>query len=205
MDLPHYLDWHGVCQLAEELENGRIDDMSGHSKWSTIKHKKAANDKVKGSVFTKMAKAITVAVKKGGGIGDPNMNFTLRLAIEKARNVNMPRENIERAIEKGTGKAEGSELAEVIIEGFAPGGVAVIIEAVTDNSNRTIAELRNLMEKHGGRMGEPGSVMYMFERTSGEYKPKYPASGDGQEEKLGEFMEVIGEHDDVQEIYANLA
>ena len=123
--------------------------MSGHSKWSTIKHKKAANDKVKGSVFTKMAKAITVAVKKGGGVGDPNMNFTLRLAIEKARSVNMPRENIERAIEKGTGKAEGSELVEVIIEGFAPGGVAVIIEAVTDNSNRTIAELRNLMENRG--------------------------------------------------------
>lgn len=138
--------------------------MSGHSKWSNIKNKKAANDAVKGSVFTKMAKAITVAVKKGGGIGDPDMNFSLRLAVDKARAVSMPKENIDRAIEKGLGNGAGEELAELTIEGFTPHGVAVILDVVTDSRNRTVSELRTLMEKHGGRMGEPGSVMYMFER-----------------------------------------
>ena len=138
--------------------------MSGHSKWSNIKNKKAANDAVKGSVFTKMAKAITVAVKKGGGIGDPDMNFSLRLAVDKARAVSMPKENIDRAIEKGMGTGAGEELAELVIEGFAPQGIALILEVVTDSRNRTVSELRTLMEKHGGRMGEPGSVMYLFDR-----------------------------------------
>ncbi len=139
--------------------------MSGHSKWSTIKHKKAANDKVKGSVFTKMAKAITIAVKKGGGIGDPNMNFALRLAVDKARSVNMPKENIDRAIAKGTGKNDGEELAELTIEAFGPDGVVAMIEVVTDSRNRVVAEMRNLIEKHGGRMGEPGSVGYLFDQS----------------------------------------
>ena len=137
--------------------------MSGHSKWSTIKHKKAANDAVKGSVFTKMAKGITIAVKKGGGIGDPDKNFSLRLAVDKARSVNMPKENIDRAIDKGMGKS-GSELAELTIEAFAPSGILVILELVTDSRNRAVAEIRNLIEKHGGRMGEPGSVMHAFEK-----------------------------------------
>jgi YebC/PmpR family DNA-binding regulatory protein len=137
--------------------------MSGHSKWSTIKHKKAANDKVKGAVFTKMAKGITIAVKKGGGIGDPEMNFSLRLAVDKARSVNMPKENIDRAIEKGMGQG-GDGLTELTLEGFAPQGVAMMIEAVTDNSNRTVSEMRLLIEKQGGTMGVPGSVSHMFER-----------------------------------------
>lgn len=137
--------------------------MSGHSKWSTIKHKKAANDAVKGSVFTKMAKAITIAVKKGGGVGDPDMNFSLRLAVDKARSVNMPKENIDRAIDKGLGKG-GAELAELTIEAFAPEGVYVILEVVSDSRNRVVAELRTLIEKHGGRMGEPGSVAHAFEK-----------------------------------------
>ena len=137
--------------------------MSGHSKWSTIKHKKAANDAVKGSVFTKMAKGITIAVKKGGGVGDPDMNFSLRLAIDKARAVNMPKENIDRAIDKGLGKG-GVELAELVIEAFAPHGVSVILEVVSDSRNRVVAEIRTLIEKHGGRMGEPGSVMYLFDK-----------------------------------------
>lgn len=137
--------------------------MSGHSKWSTIKHKKAANDKVKGSVFTKMAKGITIAVKKGGGVGDPEMNFSLRLAVDKARSVNMPKENIDRAIDKGMGKG-GVELAELQIEAFAPDGISVILEVVSDSRNRTVAEIRTLIEKHGGRMGEPGSVTYLFDK-----------------------------------------
>lgn len=139
--------------------------MSGHSKWSNIHRKKEANDKVRSGIFTKMAAAISVAVKKGGGITDPNMNFALRLAVDRARSVSMPKENIDRAIAKGSGKGGGAELAELTIEGFAPGGIAFIAEVVTDNRNRSIAELRTLIEKHGGRMGEPGSVGYLFERV----------------------------------------
>ncbi len=137
--------------------------MSGHSKWSTIKHKKAVNDAVRSGVFTKMANAIAIAVKKGGGVGDPDMNFSLRLAVDKARAVSMPKENIQRAIERGMDKGAGAELAELVIEGFAPGGVSVVATIVTDSRNRSVSELRNLFEKHGGRMGEPGSVMYQFE------------------------------------------
>lgn len=233
--------------------------MSGHSKWSTIKHKKAANDKVKGSVFTKMAKAITIAVKKGGGVGDPDMNFSLRLAVDKARSVNMPKENIDRAIDKGMGKG-GIELAELVIEAFAPDGVSIIIELVTDSRNRSVAEIRTLIEKHGGRMGEPGSVMYLFDKcgivhtehqisddleleiidlgvsdivmddggstiyttietmhsvikylhekgfTAGGmigYRPKTTIAVDDSS-KVENFLEMIEEYDDVQEIYANL-
>lgn len=139
--------------------------MSGHSKWSTIKHKKAANDAVKSGVFTKIAGAITVAAKKGGS-GDPDKNFSLRLAMDKARAVNMPKEKIEKAIEKGVGAGEGDELVELVIEGYGPEGVAIIITALTDSRNRTVAEVKNLLEKHGGRMGEPGSVMYQFDRVA---------------------------------------
>ena len=176
--------------------------MSGHSKWSTIKHKKAANDAVKGSVFTKMAKAITIAVKKGGGVGDPEINFSLRLAVDKASSVNMPKENIDRAIAKGLGKG-GDELVELIIEGFGPEGVAVIIIAISDNRNRTVAEIRTLMEKYGGRMGEMGCVGYMFEIKGGQYIPKYSVSVND----LGcveNFLRAMREYEDVQEIYANL-
>ena len=138
--------------------------MSGHSKWSNIKNKKAANDAAKGSVFTKMAKGITIAVKKGGGIGDPDMNFSLRLAIDKARSVNMPKENIDRAIDKGLGKG-GVELVELTIEAFAPDGIMVILELVTDSRNRAVAEIRTRIEKYGGRMGEQGSVTYLFDHA----------------------------------------
>ncbi len=139
--------------------------MSGHSKWSTIKHKKAVNDAVKGSVFTKMAKAITIAVKLGGGVGSPETNFSLRLAMDRARSVNMPKEKIDRAIERGMHKGEGEELAELLIEAFGPDQVLVLIEAVSDNRNRTVAELRVLIEKNGGVMGSQGSVAHMFERV----------------------------------------
>jgi len=177
--------------------------MSGHSKWANIHRKKEANDKVKGSVFTKMAKGITIAVKKGGGIGDPEMNFALRLAVDKAKSVNMPKDNIDRAIAKGMGKGDGNELVELTIEGFGPQGIVFIIEAVTDNRNRTVAELRTLMEKNGGRMGEMGTVSYLFEKKGQEYVPLYPITL-SDTEKASEFLNVISEHDDVQEVYANL-
>jgi transcriptional/translational regulatory protein YebC/TACO1 len=170
--------------------------MSGHSKWSTIKHKKAANDSARGSVFTKMAKGITIAVEKGGGIGDPDKNFSLRLAVDKARSVNMPKENIDRAIDKGMGKS-GNELVELKIEGFGPEGVGVIIEAITDSRNRTVAEIRTLMERHGGRMGEMGCVEYMFDKHEGHYTPKYCVE---TSKAVAEFVKVLCEHDDVQEV-----
>jgi YebC/PmpR family DNA-binding regulatory protein len=113
-----------------------------------------------------MANAIAVAVKKGGSVGDPDMNFALRLAVDKARGVNMPMENIKRAIERGMGKGESKELVEVTIEGFGPSGEAIIIEAVTDNNNRTIAAVRTVAEKNGGSLGVPGSVMYQFEHLA---------------------------------------
>lgn len=167
--------------------------MSGHSKWSNIKNKKAVNDAARGSVFTKLAKALTVAARTGHGMS---------LAIEKAKSASMPKENIDRAIDKGMGKG-GVELAELVIEGFAPGGVGIIIEAVTDSRNRTMVEIRLLMEKYGGRIGEMGSVMYMFEKTEGKYVAKYTVTAD-ESEKVRELLDVLSEHDDVQEVYANL-
>lgn len=135
--------------------------MSGHSKWSQIKRQKAKTDIKKGLTFTKLANAIVIAVKQGGGITDPSQNFRLRLAVDSARSLNMPKENIERAIQKAIGKEAGS-MEEVIYEGFAPGGAAVIVEAVTDNAQRTTSEIKNLFNKSGGSFGQPGSVSYQF-------------------------------------------
>lgn len=137
--------------------------MSGHSKWSTIKRQKGAADAKRGQAFTKLSNAITLAVRQGGGVDSPESNFKLRLAIDRARAMNMPKDNIERAIERA--KASNKEsFDEVVYEGFAPGGVAIIIEAATDNKNRTTSEVKNLIEKNGGTMGNPGSVSYLFAR-----------------------------------------
>lgn len=137
--------------------------MSGHSKWATIKRQKGANDAKRGQLFTKLSNAITLSVREGGGVSDPNSNFKLRLAIEAARNANMPKENIERAIERASGKQAG-EMAEVLYEGFGPGGFSVIVEAITDNKQRTTPEIKNIFDKSGGSMGVPGSVSYQFEQ-----------------------------------------
>ena len=137
--------------------------MSGHSKWATIKRAKGAADLKRGLTFTKISNAITVAVKTGGGIADPNSNFKLRLAVDAARNANMPKENVERAIQKAIGK-EAGEMEEVIYEGFAPEGISIIIEAATDNSMRTTSEIKSLFNKEGGSFGQPGSVAYQFEQ-----------------------------------------
>lgn len=135
--------------------------MSGHSKWATIKRQKGKNDAKRGVVFTKLSKAVTIAVQQGGGVGDPNQNFRLRLAVDAARAANMPKENIERAIERAAGK-QGQALEEVVYEGFAPGGVTIIVEAATDNKNRTTGEVQNVFNKNGGNMGQPGSVSYQY-------------------------------------------
>ena len=136
--------------------------MSGHSKWATIKRKKAATDSARGKIFTKIIKEITIASRDGGG--DPDANPRLRLAIQTAKGNNMPQDNITRAIKKGTGELEGVRYEEITYEAYAPGGIAVIIESVTDNKNRTVAELRHLISKKNGNLAESGSVSWMFER-----------------------------------------
>jgi YebC/PmpR family DNA-binding regulatory protein len=137
--------------------------MSGHSKWASIKHKKAVTDARRGQLFTKLARAITVAAREGGG--DPAANFTLAAAIDKARSYSMPKENIQRAIDRGTGAGGADDAIErVVYEGYGPGGVAIMVEALTDNRNRTGADVRHLFDKHGGSLGEPGSVAWTFER-----------------------------------------
>jgi YebC/PmpR family DNA-binding regulatory protein len=137
--------------------------MSGHSKWHSIKHKKAIVDARRGQHFTKLARAITVAAREGGG--DPDGNPSLGLAIQKARDASMPKDNIERAIAKGTGEGvDADQFETVLYEGYGPGGVALLIEALTDNRNRTGADVRHMLSKHGGNLGEPGSVSYLFDK-----------------------------------------
>jgi YebC/PmpR family DNA-binding regulatory protein len=137
--------------------------MSGHSKWHSIKHKKAVVDARRGQHFTKLARAISVAAREGGG--DPEGNSGLALAIQRARDASMPKDNIERAIAKGSGEgADMDQIETVLYEGYGPGGVALLIEALTDNRNRTGAEVRHLLGKHGGNLGEPGSVSYLFDK-----------------------------------------
>jgi YebC/PmpR family DNA-binding regulatory protein len=137
--------------------------MSGHSKWHSIKHKKAVVDARRGQQFTKLARAITVAAREGGG--DPDGNPTLALAIQKARDASMPKDNIERAVAKGTGEGVDTDQIETVVyEGYGPGGVALLIEALTDNRNRTGADVRHILSKHGGNLGEPGSVSYLFDK-----------------------------------------
>jgi YebC/PmpR family DNA-binding regulatory protein len=136
--------------------------MSGHSKWSSIKHKKAATDAKRGKIFTKLIKEITVAARMGGG--DIDANPRLRTAIQAAKSENMPKDNIERAIKKGTGELEGVSYEESIYEGYGPGGAAVMIESLTDNKNRTVADIRHIFSKAGGNMGESGCVAWMFDK-----------------------------------------
>jgi YebC/PmpR family DNA-binding regulatory protein len=137
--------------------------MSGHSKWSSIKHRKAAADAKRGQLFTKLARAITVAAREGGG--DPEANPALAAAAQKARDNSMPKDNIQRAIDRGTGAgADAAAIERVVFEGYGPGGAAILVEALTDNRNRTSAEVRHAFTKHGGSLGEPGSVAWVFEK-----------------------------------------
>jgi YebC/PmpR family DNA-binding regulatory protein len=136
--------------------------MSGHSKWSTIKHKKAATDAKRGKMFTRIAKEITIAARAGGG--DPESNNALRLIVAKAKAANMPKDNIEKAIKRGTGELEGGELVEALYEVYAPNGIALLVEVVTDNRNRAIADLRHNVSKYGGTMADAGSVAWQFTR-----------------------------------------
>jgi len=136
--------------------------MAGHSKWAQIKRKKAHVDAKRGKVFSKIVKEIAVAARLGGG--DPDGNPRLRTVIDKAKEVNMPQDNIKKAIQKGTGELPGAQYEEIIYEGYGPGGVALLVEVMTDNKNRTVSEIRHLMSKHGGNMGEAGCVSWIFEK-----------------------------------------
>jgi YebC/PmpR family DNA-binding regulatory protein len=136
--------------------------MSGHSKWKTIQHKKAATDAKRGKMFTRLAREIVIAAREGGG--DPDANFNLRLAVDKAKAANMPKDNIERAIKRGTGELKGEELSEVVYEGYAPNGVALLVQVLTDNRNRAVADVRRVLTRQGGTMADAGAVAWQFER-----------------------------------------
>jgi YebC/PmpR family DNA-binding regulatory protein len=156
--------------------------MSGHSKWSTIKRKKGAADAKRGKLFTKAIKEITIAAREGGG--DPSANPRLRLAVDNAKAINMPADNIERAIKKATGELEGVTYHELTYEGYATGGIALLVEVATDNKNRTVAEVRHLFSKYNGSMGESGSVAWMFEKKGVISLPKQGKSED-------EVLEIV--------------
>jgi YebC/PmpR family DNA-binding regulatory protein len=163
--------------------------MSGHSKWHSIRHKKAAVDAKRGRMFTRLIKEISVSARLGGG--DLDANPRLRTAVQTAKDANMPQENIRRAILKGTGELPGQSYEESVYEGYGPGGVAVLIEVLTDNKNRTVAEIRHLFSKHGGNLGEAGSVQWMFEKKGYLAIPKESVS----EERLLEIVLEAGAED----------
>jgi len=175
--------------------------MSGHSKWSNIKRKKAANDLVQGKIFAKLAKQITLAVVESGGIGDPNYNVKLRLAISRAKEENLPKENIVRAIKKGEGLKKGS-LEEIVYEGFAPGGVALLIVTMTDNRNRTLPEIKHVLEERGGKLAEKGSVDYLFKK-SGRLSFSRAETSEDEVLKLAEQFSAfdIGKNEDHYYLY----
>ncbi len=176
--------------------------MSGHSKWSSIKHKKAATDAKRGKIFTKIIKEITVAARTGGG--DLDGNARLRTAIDAAKAANMPKNNIENAIKKGTGELPGVIYEEITYEGYGPGGIAIMIEALTDNKRRTVAEIRHVLDKHGGNLGETGCVGWMFDRRGSIIVSK---EGVGEDEIFDKALESgaedVQDGDDSWEIYTS--
>jgi len=168
--------------------------MSGHSKWSTIKHKKAQTDARRGAIYTKLAREIQIASREGGG--DPDVNFGLRLAIDRAKDANMPSSNIDRALKRGTGEdKDAASMEKIHYEGYAPHGVAVIMNCITDNRNRTVADIRHLLAKHGGTMGQEGSVSWQFTRKSHFNIP----CGDHTFDELFEIAIETGADDVIEE------
>lgn len=178
--------------------------MSGHSKWSKVKHQKATTDVLKAAAFTKASRAITVAVVEGGGMTDPEFNFKLRLAIEKAKQVNMPGENIKRAIDKASGAGAGT-LKQETYEGYGPFGVALFIETATDNTNRTVSFIKQTLEHAGGSMGSPGSVVYLFERKGVVLLAKTRTYDDTFAYGANAGADDVIETDDVFEVYCDPA
>jgi len=177
--------------------------MSGHSKWSKVKHQKKTTDSIKAQAFTKASRAITIAVREGGGVTDPIHNFKLRLAIEKAHEANVPKENITRAIEKGTGQGV-NDLAYVMYEAYGPGGVACLIETTTDNKQRTVSLIKNILEQNGGSITSPGAVSYLFNRCCVCTVPKGTYTLDEMLEKALEIaVDDVVETEDMFELYTS--
>ena len=175
--------------------------MSGHSKWSQIKHKKAATDAKKGQIYGKLARMITIAAREKGP--DPNTNPALRVAIEKARSENMPSDNIDRAIKRASG-GEKDSLEEVMFEAYGPGGVAILIAGITDNSNRTAQEIKHTLAEHGTKLAGPGSAKFLFQKTADGWQAANLMSvDDSTKEQLTRLFEALDENDDVQDIYSN--
>ncbi|MEK7087641.1 MAG: YebC/PmpR family DNA-binding transcriptional regulator [Patescibacteria group bacterium] len=176
--------------------------MSGHSKWSTIKHKKALTDAKRSKVFSKIASVVTIAAKTGG---DPAKNPTLRTAIEKAREVNMPKENIDRAIKRGTGETPGKQLEEITYGAFGPGGVAILITTITDNKNRTLGEIKQILSEHNAKFAEFSSIQWMFRREGADWIPNSPIKieDESTRKQLTTLYEALDEQNDTNEIYSN--
>jgi len=177
--------------------------MSGHSKWSTIKHKKAITDAKRSKVFSKITSLITIAARKGG---DPDKNPTLRTMIEKAREVNVPKENIERAIKRGAGEISGVALEEVAYGGFGPGGAVILITAITDNKNRTLAEIKKILQEHNVKFAELNSIQWMFRRQGSDWIPNDPIKIEDEsiKKELETLYDALDEQQDVNEIYDNI-
>ncbi len=174
--------------------------MAGHNKWSKIKRQKAAEDAKRSRIFSKLSKKLSVAAREVGG--EPEMNPKLSMLIDKAKDANMPKDNIEKAIKKGTGELKGAEdFEEAVYEGYAPFGVALVVKTITDNKNRTVAEIRNILEKGEGSLGTLGSASYIFDK---EMVPSFEVPLDeDQYEKVSLLVEELEDHDDVVEVYAN--
>lgn len=176
--------------------------MAKHSKWSKVKNYKGAADAKRGAVFTRLGRAITVAVRDGGA--DPEFNFRLRSAIDQALAGNMPKDNIERAIKKGTGEIASDQIDEVTYEGYGPGGAAVLVEALTDNRHRTSGNIKHAFSAHGGNLGATGSVQWIFEKCDGEWSAKYPLTlDDAQKESLTALLEALDDDEDVSAVFTN--
>jgi YebC/PmpR family DNA-binding regulatory protein len=172
--------------------------MSGHNKWAQIKHKKAITDKKRSQVFSKILRTISVAAKQEA---NPQFNPTLRSAIDKAKENNVPQENIERAIKKSQ---DMGAVEELLIEAYGPDGVAILVQAVTDNRNRTVAEIKKILSDRGGKWADPGSVMWAFDKTAEGWEAKFPqALSDASYESLESLMEALDDHDDVDELFTS--
>ena len=179
-----------------------IDGMSGHSHWATTKRDKAVKDAKKGKAFTRVSRALLIAAREGGG--DADSNPALRLAIDKAKEVNMPKDNIERAINKGLGVSkDGQRFEDVVYEGYGPSGVGFLVKAFTDNKNRTVSEIRSIFSRYGGSMGSAGSTAYIFGSDPLNPGFKVDISDEETAQKLSDLFDGLDEQDDVSEVYAN--
>ena len=177
--------------------------MSGHSHWSSVKHHKAITDAKRGKLFSKVSRLISIAAKEKGA--DPETNSKLRLAIEKAKEVNMPKEGIARAIKRGTGQTGEAQMEEFTYEAYGPARVALIIFGITDNKNRTLAEIKHVLNRFNAKIAKVGSVKYLFDKKGEDWQAKYPLEIDPKtKEQLEKLFEALDENDDVNEIYSNV-